>query len=127
MKYEYPEEAKEIWRTQVPPSGQSKTMQGELIRAIEKLRDQASRNGNCNWDEGHEILAEFIKDTLLSSDIFSASQRADIMRDFETIMDYDHPLLEDEDPYDRLTILAVLWSKSQLGLIPRSENPKLTR
>jgi hypothetical protein len=46
----YFEEAKHLWRTYVPKQGQSETVQGELIRAIEKLRDEAQRNGNGNWD-----------------------------------------------------------------------------
>jgi len=37
----YFEEAKFLWKTYVPKKGQSETVQGELIRAIEKLRDEA--------------------------------------------------------------------------------------
>lgn len=48
-----------IWRNYVPKSGQSKTVQGELLRGNEKLRDESQRNGNINWDEGHEILARY--------------------------------------------------------------------
>jgi hypothetical protein len=45
----YFEEAQDIWKNFVPPSGQAATVQGELLRAIEKLRDEAMRNGNGNW------------------------------------------------------------------------------
>ena len=37
----YAEEAKQLWQTYVPKSGQADTVQGELIRAIEKLQDEA--------------------------------------------------------------------------------------
>lgn len=56
----YFEEAKEIWQKFVPESGQAETVQGELLRAVEKLRDEAIRNGNGNWDEGFEILLSYI-------------------------------------------------------------------
>jgi hypothetical protein len=46
------EEAKKIWQTYVPKSGQSASVQGELLRAVEKLRDEAIRNGNVNWTRG---------------------------------------------------------------------------
>jgi len=48
----YFEEAKQIWVNYVPKSGQSDTVEGELIRAIEKLRYEAQNNGNVNWDQG---------------------------------------------------------------------------
>ena len=39
-------------------SGQADTVQGELIRAVERLRDEAYRNGNVDWGDGHVILVE---------------------------------------------------------------------
>jgi hypothetical protein len=36
----------------------------------EKLSDEAHRNGNMNWDEGHVILAEYLRDTLVGSGLF---------------------------------------------------------
>jgi hypothetical protein len=47
---------RKIWRQFVPSAGQAETVQGELLRAMEKLRDEAARNGNGNWDEGFETL-----------------------------------------------------------------------
>ncbi|MFD3274338.1 hypothetical protein ACE3MS_30040 [Paenibacillus dendritiformis] len=51
----YFNEAKYLWQTYVPKQGQAETVQGELIRAIEKLRGEAQRNGNINWDKGFVI------------------------------------------------------------------------
>lgn len=45
----YQQEARSLWQTSVPPRGQAATVQGELLRAVEKLRDEARRNGNLNW------------------------------------------------------------------------------
>ena len=48
---EYLEKGKYIWQNFVPKSGQAETVQGELLRAIEKLRDEAHRNGNANFNK----------------------------------------------------------------------------
>jgi len=61
----YLEEARKLWRTAVPASGRASTVQGELLRAVERLRGEAQRNGNANWDEGFELFAQFVRDTLL--------------------------------------------------------------
>ena len=42
----YYKETKYLWNTYVPKKGQALTVQGELVRAVEKLRDEAQRNGN---------------------------------------------------------------------------------
>ncbi|MEI9930892.1 MAG: hypothetical protein WDM89_10165 [Rhizomicrobium sp.] len=55
------DEARKIWAEFVPKSGQADTAQGELLRAVEKLRDGAIRNGNCNWDQGFEILLGYLE------------------------------------------------------------------
>jgi hypothetical protein len=53
---DYLKEGKDIWSQFVPKSGQALTVQGELLRAVEKMRDEAVRNDNGNWDRGFEIL-----------------------------------------------------------------------
>jgi hypothetical protein len=40
----YFEEARSLWQQYVPARGQAGTVQGELIRAVEKLRDEAQRD-----------------------------------------------------------------------------------
>lgn len=94
-KEQYFEKAKYIWKNYVPKSGQSDFVQGELLRAIEKLRDEAQRNGNGNWDEGHKILAEFIKKTLVDSKYFDSKENNEIIVDIDRLLDYDNPYLED--------------------------------
>jgi len=63
----YLEEARSLWQTSVPANGQSATVQGELLRAVEKLRDEAQRNGNLNWGSGHEVFIEYLRENLLGS------------------------------------------------------------
>lgn len=60
----YPDEARSLWQTSVPRSGLAATVQGELLRAVEKLRDEAQRNGNINWNQDHQALIAYLRDTL---------------------------------------------------------------
>jgi len=120
----YTKEAGILWRTYVAPSGQADTVQGELIRAIEKLRDEAQRNGNINWRRDHEIMVEFVRDTLLRSGLFEESADAEIRSDIEKLMDAEHPITSDE-PYDRLTDRIVEWSQSHPDPVSHPHDPEL--
>ncbi len=123
---EYFEKAKYLWQTFVPKSGQAETVQGELIRAVEKLRDEAQRNGNGNWDTGHEILAKYIETTLINSGEFKRKEIKQIKSDIKRLLDYDYPYTEDEI-YDRLTNKIVDWYLENQEPIPHNENPDLHR
>ena len=80
-----------IWRNLVPKSGQADTVQGELLRAVEKLRWEAQTNGNINWDEGFEILIAFLEKNLLSHPGLDASKREVIHRDLERLLFFASP------------------------------------
>ena len=67
---------KELWKTKVPASGQADTLQGELLREIEKLRCEAMDNGNINWDDNFAFFCDNIRLTLIQSGLFEA-QRCD--------------------------------------------------
>ncbi len=95
LKYE--SIAKEIWQKWVPSNGESETVQGELLRAIEKLRDEAQRNGNLNFGEMHKNLAIYVRDTLISFKMFNEKEIKD---DIAKLMKKNNPYLED-DIYDR--------------------------
>jgi hypothetical protein len=122
MKYH--EEAGVLWRTYVPRSGQADTVQGELIRAVEKLRDEAQRNGNVNWGVNHVILAEFLRNTLTSSGVFAEATVHEIEQDVGRLLRYEEPETSDV-PYDRLTDRVVEWSRAHPEPVPHEPNPKL--
>lgn len=64
------ETCKRIWKELVPKSGQSDSLQGELLRQAEKLRNEAMDNGNIKWDDNFEWFCDFIGDTLQKSKLF---------------------------------------------------------
>jgi hypothetical protein len=115
-----------IWRNLVPKSGQSSTVQGELLRAIEKLRWEAQENGNINWDEGFVILINYLEATLLAEPMFSAADRVQIEADLTRLRNDEQPYVDD-DLYDRLTAAVVRLARAKPELIARAQNPSLHR
>jgi len=116
------DEARRLWQAHVPASGPPASVQGELLRCVEKLRDEAQRNGNVNWGAGHEEMACFVRDTLVQSGLFGADARWEIQSDAAQLLDSEHPVSSD-DPYDRLTDRIVEWSRAQPGPVPTREEP----
>lgn len=104
----YFEEEKFIWKNYVPKSGQADTVQGELLRAIEKLRYEAQDNGNINWDDRFEMFCDYIWSTLSSWGQFSVEILTEIQNDLDRIRDYANPYVKD-DLYDRVTDYIMEW------------------
>ena len=68
------ETCKRIWKELVPKRGQADSLQGELLRQAEKLRNEARDNGNFNWDNNFEWFCDFISGTLQDSNLFDEKQ-----------------------------------------------------
>lgn len=115
-----------IWKTQVPSSGQSSTVQGELLRAIAKLEDEATRNGNVNWDEGHVRLLSYVRQRLLAPDMFDHKRRSALGRDLDLVANEDQPVTDD-DLWDRLHEAVGDWCAVHPEPLPRDVDPDLHR
>jgi hypothetical protein len=120
----YFEEAHSLWRTAVPPGGQAATVQGELLRAVEKLRDEAQRNGNINWDIGHEILIGYLRDHLLTAPQFDTTARQEIKTDLDRLSAFEYPETSDT-AYDRLSDRVIEWCHAHPEPVPHTHNPDL--
>jgi hypothetical protein len=120
----YPEIAKKIWQELVPPIGQCKTVQGELLRAVEKLRDEAQRNGNVNYHESHKLLAKFVLDTLINCEIFDKKEIAKIKSETKKLMKANSPYTED-DAYDYLTDRICVFCIKNPALIRHEKKPQI--
>lgn len=124
-KEEYLERARFIWRNFVPKSGQAEFEQGELLRAIEKLRDEAQRNGNANFNQKcHLILIEFIREKLTDKSIFDENTIFQINSDLDRLAIKDEPYLDD-DIFDRLCEKIVDWCTVYEEPILHKHNPEL--
>ncbi|MDR6921944.1 MULTISPECIES: ankyrin repeat domain-containing protein [Chryseobacterium] len=105
----YFETAKIIWKKLVPKSGQADTVQGELLRAIEKLRDEAQRNGNGNFNKNcHGLLIDFLRSELTGKNLFEKEITDEINDDLDRLSFENKPYTED-DIYDRITERIVDW------------------
>ncbi len=122
----YFEQAKNIWKNQVPKSGQSDTVEGELLRAVEKLRYESQNNGNGNWDKGFERFCHFLWDNLSDKKVFDNDVLSEIKKDITTLLNFEEPYLED-DLYDRITDHIVEWSVFYKGPIKREKDPNQYR
>ena len=119
------EEAKSIWQTFVPKRGQAETVQGELLRSVEKLRDESTRNGNMNWDSGFEILLQFAESRLTDPAVYPPEVIASTSAALSRLRNYEHPYLED-DLFDQLGDRVVEYFR-HYGSLPHANNPSLHR
>jgi hypothetical protein len=114
-----------IWESYVPKSGQAETVQGELLRSIEKLADEAQRNGNINFNpDCHGILISYLRNYLTDTTIFDKETTIQINKDLDTISNENEPYT-DEDLYDRLRDRIIDWYLKNKTPIPNVKNPKL--
>lgn len=119
---DYFETAKIIWQKLVPKSGQAGTVQGELLRAIEKLRDEAQRNGNGNFNKNcHGILIEFLRQILVDEYVFENGTITEINDDLNRLSEKNSPYTDD-DIYDRITYRIVDWYLKNPAQIEHKKN-----
>ncbi|MNW42689.1 hypothetical protein D3C74_198670 [compost metagenome] len=90
-------------------SGLMDTVEGELIRAVEKLRCEAQENQNSNWEQGFGKLCYYLWDTLNDTNTFESSVLEEIRNDIDALLNYQEPYLK-HDLYDRMTDYIVEWS-----------------
>ena len=119
------EEFKRLWESLVPDGGQASTVQGELIRSVGRLRDEAERNGNANWDEGHELFCDFIEITFDPMRLNNHDrERIEIILNR---MRQPHIAYRNYELFDELSDFAVEWCKSRPEPIPKPNDPRLYR
>ncbi len=122
---DYLEKGKYIWQHFVPKSGQAEFVQGELLRAIEKLRDEALRNGNGNFNEKcHEILIQYLREKLTDKEIFDNKTIQQIKKDLKRLNIENQPYTDD-DIYDRISNRIVDWYLYYGEQIKHKKNSKL--
>lgn len=81
----------EIWNASVPPQGQSRTIEGELLRSVERLRSEAMRNGNMNWENGYAYFLEVLNSNLRGDPAFDTEARAKIDDHLDQLANYEQP------------------------------------
>lgn len=114
-----------IWDHLVPASGQASSVQGELLRAVEKLAWEAQTNGNQNWDDGFKRLHSFLGETLLEEKELSRTTRAAVAKALKRLS-VAKPATADQ-PYEVLTAAILEFCKVHPTVIKRKRDPALLR
>jgi hypothetical protein len=117
-----------LWADLVPDRGQASTVQGEIIRITGRLADEANRNGNVNWDAGHEVWCDYLERTLTSGDAFNPQELRAIREALSRARDYEHPDTSRQGgPLYLLSEMAVRWCDAHPEPIPHEHNVELKR
>ncbi len=107
-----------LWDELVPPSHEAGTVQGELIRCIGNLCDEAYRNGNINWGDRHRRMVDFINTTLLGDDTFDPNRQKQIGADLRRLGSRSPDVSGDGSPHYNVNEAVVDWCVA---------HPQLTR
>ena len=108
----YPEIALKIWTELIPKTGTPNTVHGELLQAVEKLRDQAQHNANTKNRRYQKKTARFIRDTLIASNLFDAAEVERIRSGTGRLMKTSRPYTSD-DVYDHLVDQVCVYYKQK--------------
>ena len=127
LKRTYWKDHARLWSKLVPPRGPAKTVQGEVIRIVGKLTDEAYRNGNANWSRSCTLMWKFVAKILNDPETFSPKDRARVKEWVATIIrDRDCPnLSRGRSPYYRVTEKAVIWCLKHPDPIRHKPDPRI--
>jgi hypothetical protein len=122
------DEIERLWATLVPQSGQAATVQGELVRCISKLNDECFRNGNCNWDDGHEALCKYLRKWLNDDATFTEAERLKINSAIDKMLDFENPDTSGTGSCGyTIAEKVVAWCTKNSTPIAHVKNPDLKR
>ena len=140
------ETCKMIWHNYVPERGQADCIQGELLRQLESLRNEARGNGNINWDDNFAFFCDFIGKTLLESGLFENDKKTKIEGCMNIIKnrgeyaysynagvisdDEANPILfayVDDDIYDYIADAIAIFTENNSDPIPYKGNDSIYR
>lgn len=115
---------RDLWKTQVPRSGQADTVQGELLRCVARLDDEAQRNGNANYDRGYDRMLRFVERVLLDPAVFDAAEMKELKAHLRGVK--KRHILRPE-AYDLLNDAVAEWCFIYPEPIAHEHDPKLAR
>lgn len=113
----YPDLVREIWDQYVPTTGgPAGTVQGELLRAIEHLRDEARQQANGRRPQSshrkmNKKQALFVRDTLLASGLFDSSESDRIRTETQRVAKPAHPYPPDSVYDDLVDKICVFYDR----------------
>ena len=126
FKGRYQKEYDALFDLLVPRSGESGSVQGELVRAIRKLESDYHRNGSANFFGSYSRLAAFLRRRLRLKSLFDAAAIRQIEADTALMREHGRGrslnYTEGEDCYDRITDRVVEYCRARPDLIWRDKS-----
>jgi hypothetical protein len=113
----YPELVREIWDQFVPAAGSpAPTVQGELLRAVEHLREEAhqqagGRRPQSSHRKANKRHALFVRDTLLASGLFDPAESDRIRTHTQRLIKPTDPTPPDAVCDDLVNKICVFYSR----------------
>jgi hypothetical protein len=121
IRLKYPEMAQKVWNEMVPPSGPAATVQGELLRSVEMLRDDAQHHPN-DFRKSHRRIAAFVRDTLIKSGIYNETENKSIRSAIAKLRKVSRPYTNN-DIYDHLVDQVCVFCSRHEEPIPYNPKP----
>lgn len=135
MFYVFNDELSVLWKKLVPKEGEAETIQGEMVRAIGRIKGEYYKNGFGNWYPMYYKLAQFLATHLADENTFKPFTVAVIRADIRALNAYGNTVDEIGDPYEtfhfslfettdleeafgRLDAAIAVWCKRHPELIP---------
>ena len=91
-----------------PSSNAGPSLAGQLLTAVETLREEAQQHGNGAYGKRHKRMAIFVRDTLVKSGVFDKATIDRIRSSAAALMNASKPYLLD-DLYDQLVDLICVF------------------
>ncbi len=92
-------------------AGPATSLAGQLLAAVETLREEAQQNGNAGYRRQHKRMAQRVRDTLVKSGIFDQDSILQIRSATALLMKASKPYKED-DIYDELVDrICILYAR----------------
>lgn len=117
-------ELRRVWAEHVPARGQALTVQGELLRCIARLDDEANRNGNINYSRGHTQMRNYVRSVLIDPSVFDAETLHRLDGYLSRIRKTGDALIGDDTAWEHLNNAVADWCLAHPEPIPREDDPK---
>lgn len=133
--YVFDDELSDLWKKLVPKEGEAETIQGEMVRAIGRIKGDYYRNGFGNWYPHYYKLSQFLATYLIDESTFKPFTLSVLRADIRALNAYGSSVMAAGNPYEtfhfslfettgieeafeRLDAAIVVWCKRHPELIP---------
>lgn len=120
----------ELFRDLVPPTGCSTSLQGEVVRSIDRLGSEERRNGNLNWGLGYDEFITVLRESLLDGTVFDETALDEIAACIDTVSRHGTQPQEEDQVYRAFACLikaAVQFCEAHPEPIPYTpKSPRST-